>query len=134
MGDWKAIDHTADVALRIQATSLPDLFETAAHGMFALCAEMDVTQPEITLSVALIALDAETLLVDWLNELLYLAERESCAFTRYDFAVCTSTQLQATVYGYPITAYLTYIKAATFHNLAIRVTADGYATEIVLDT
>ena len=30
--------------------------------------------------------------------------------------------------------YYNYIKAATFHNLSVDATPDGYETEIVLDT
>ncbi|MCL6554479.1 MAG: archease, partial [Firmicutes bacterium] len=35
MGTYEVIDHTADVGIVVRAASLPELFETAAEGMFS---------------------------------------------------------------------------------------------------
>jgi len=134
MGHWQEIEHTADLALHIWGTDLQDLFATAARGMFSLIADLPSISGNRMFELSLDALDAEMLLVDWLNELLYLNEREGVAFTTFLFAQLTPTQLQASVRGGPVTAYLNYIKAATFHNLAVVKTGTGYETEIVFDT
>lgn len=134
MGRWQEIDHTADLALHLWAEDLPDLFRTAARGMAALVADLDTVKPEHALPLTLDALDVEMLLVDWLNELLYLDEMQGLVFTEFDFASLTPTHLQATLYGGPAAQRRGYVKAATFHNLVVRQTAQGYETEIVLDT
>ena len=134
MGRWQEIDHTADLALHLWADDLRDLFVTAARGMFSLIVALDTIQPERATAIALEAPDVEILLVDWLNELLYLAEVEGVAFTFFEFEHLSATELQATVRGGPITDYLSYVKAATFHNLAVARTLEGYETEIVFDT
>ncbi len=133
MGRWQEIDHTADLALHLWAVDLPDLFATAARGMFSLFVVADETQPE-TKTLTLRALDVETLLIDWLNELLYLVEVEGLAFTTFEFAQLTPTQLQATLRGGPILEYTGYVKAATFHDLRVDATPAGFETEIVFDT
>jgi SHS2 domain-containing protein len=137
MGKWEEIDHTADLALHLWADDLADLFITAARGMFSLIAapqDDEEDAPSRPLEISLSALDVETLLVDWLNELLYLSETESLVFTGYELIHLTSTDLEATVTGHPIKMYYNYIKAATFHNLSVDATPHGYETEIVFDT
>ncbi len=135
MGRWQEIEHTADLALHVWGGDLPDLFATAARGMFSLLVDLAAVPATQTLPVTLAAPDVETLLVDWLNELLYWGEREQlAAYVEFEFAVLTPATLQATVRGGAVSEYFSYIKAATFHNLEVRVTPEGYETEIVFDT
>ncbi len=133
MGYWQEVEHTADLALHLWATDLADLFTTAARGMFAFMAVEETTAPVHTVAVQLTATDVETLLIDWLNELLYWAEITSLVFTTYTFEQLTTTQLVATAHGYPVREYRNYIKAATFHELAVVKTPQGYETKIVFD-
>ncbi len=134
MGRWQEIEHTADLALHVWAADLPDLFTTAAQGMFAFIIGDESIAPTHTLTVKLEALDVETLLVDWLNELLYQTEVAGLAFTTFKFECLTPTRLVAAVHGGPISRYSRYVKAATFHDLAVIQTPEGYETEIVFDT
>ncbi len=99
MGRWQEIDHTADLALHIWAEDLVDLFITSARGMFALIADVETIALSHTLPLTLVALDIETLLVDWLNELLFFSEIQSVAFVAFTFDDLTSTRLQATLRG-----------------------------------
>ncbi len=134
MGRWQEIEHTADIALHLWAEDLEDLFATAARGMFALITDLDaVPCQQYTEHVVLDAIDAEVLLVDWLNELLYLSEETGGAFVEFQFEVLNDTHLDATVRGGGFSEYLTYIKATTFHNLDIHQTSEGYETDVVFD-
>jgi len=134
MGHWEEIEHTADLALHLWATDLPDLFATAARGMLSLFVEVDDAVPVETVDLTLTALDVETLLIDWLNELLYFIEVQGIAFTAFEFATFTPTALTATLRGGPVRVYTGYVKAATFHDLRVVATPAGYETEIVFDT
>ena len=133
MGHWEEVDHTADIALHIWGDSLEDLFATAARGMFSMMAVADLEGEPVTVSIALTALDADLLLVDWLNELLYLSETWSAVFTEFEFEQCVPTQLHAKARGYPIAVTRGYIKAATYHNLKIVESERGLETEVVFD-
>ena len=133
MGRWEEIEHTADLALRLWAADLPDLFATAAQGMFSLFIVTADALPA-TKVLTLTALDVETLLVAWLNELLYLLEVEGLAFTAFTFTQLTPTRLEATLRGGPVLEYAGYVKAATFHDLRVVAIPEGYETEIVFDT
>ncbi len=132
MGRWDEVEHTADLALWVWGEDLQDLFSTAAEAMFRQVATAGEGET-VTGKVDLAAPDVEILLVDWLNELLYLHERERAVFSTYEFDHLSETQLTATVVGEPVDEYWAHIKAATFHNLEIVRRADGYETEIVFD-
>ncbi len=134
MGRWEPISHTADLALHVWADDLADLFITAGRGLMSLITEPERLCATRTHPIALDASDVETLLVDWLNELLYLSECHAFGFVGAEFAALSETHLEATLQGGPWPGYTSYVKAATFHNLAIRRTATGYETEIVFDT
>ncbi len=134
MGRWEPVNHTADLALHIWADDLPDLFNTAAQGLMSLITEPERLRAEQTQILALEAPDVETLLVDWLNEWLYLSEVHSLGFVTAEFDELSETRLRARAQGGAWPGYTSYVKAATFHNLQVRRTSSGYETEIVFDT
>ena len=84
-------------------------------------------------TVALDAPDIETLLVDWLSELTYLAEAKNRVFEEMDFETLTATQLKARLGGTEILRLETAIKAVTYHQLEVTQTSEGYAATVVFD-
>ena len=129
---FEELEHTADLALKVHGYSLEEIFANAAYGMFSLMADLEGLEPTISHEISLESLDYEALLVDWLNELLYLHEVEEEIYTRFEIEALSPTVLSAIVWGAKMTSKLT-IKAATFHELEIRETEDGYLTTIVFD-
>jgi riboflavin kinase/FMN adenylyltransferase len=127
------IEHTADRALQVWGKRLPDLFAGATRGMYSLMADLDGLVPTAWREVRLDALDRESLLVDWLNELLFLTEVEGLLFVEYRFELLTDTALVARAGGVPAPAIRAQIKAATFHNLALVCDEAGWSTVITFD-
>jgi SHS2 domain-containing protein len=134
VGWWHEVEHTADLALRIGGEDLADLFSAAAQGMFALIATADTRSESRTHHVELTALDAEALLVDWLNELLYLHERHGLAYATFCFDTLIAGHLAADAIGWPVLERTGAIKAATYHNLVIQTSGSELVTEVVFDT
>jgi SHS2 domain-containing protein len=130
---FEELEHTADLALKVHGHSLEEIFDNAARGMFSLMADLDDLAPSVSREVHLEAPDRESLLVDWLNELLYLHEVEEEIYSRFEIETLSSTTLSATVWGAKMEASKLTVKAATFHDLEIRETEDGYLTTIVFD-
>ncbi len=132
---YQPLDHKADVSLRAWGTTLPALFEQAAEGMMAQM--LDVTRVPRThrRQVRVTAPDREALLVEWLNELLYLREVEGVTGVRAHVTHMTNTTLEAEVEGgvAPAGTIFHPIKAATYHGLAIQETGAGYEATIVFD-
>ena len=127
------IEHTADRALQVWGNSLPDLFVGATRGMYSLMADLDGLVATGWREVRLEAWDRESLLVDWLNELLFLTEVEGLLFVEYNLESLTDTALVARVGGVPALPTKAQIKAATFHNLAFVRDENGWSTVITFD-
>ena len=130
---FEEVEHTADLALKVHGHSLEEIFANAAYGLFSLMADLENLPPSFNREVHLGAPDRESLLVDWLNELLYLHEVEEEIYTRFQIENLSSTALSATVWGTKMKASKLTVKAATFHDLEIKETEDGYLATVVFD-
>ena len=133
--------HTADLGIELRAPALSALFACAARALSTLLVAGKVRCGPIACA-RIEAADRETLLVDWLNELLYQSEDKDIAFrdfhiTSLDTSMTSHApamaRLHATVVGGPVRELRRTIKAATFNALAIRRLDNGYEAEIVFD-
>jgi SHS2 domain-containing protein len=129
---YRDIEHTADWELEVWAPDLPSLLEQAARGMYALMGAELKNEPHRARDIELSAIDAESLLVAFLSELLYLAEKESLGFDSYKLDV-QGLSLHAKLGGAPLASLGKEIKAVTYHDLAVRPTANGLVVHIVFD-
>ena len=130
---FEEVDHTADWALRVWGATVPELFVNAARGMYHLVGAERQGGATVYRPVNLQALDLETLLVDWLTELLYRLHEHNEAFDTLQIESLTAERLQACVAGGPASPLDKYIKAATFHNLRIIRAKEGYEVTVVFD-
>lgn len=77
--------------------------------------------------------DREALLVDWLNELVYLAEAERWVPVVFDRVEACDTEVRATVRGVPVVEPPALVKAATHHGLRIEWIDGRLQAEVILD-
>jgi len=133
---YREVEHTADLGLYVSGANLEALFANAARGMYALmrCAPAQEPRHAVRREVSLTAFDAETLLVDWLDELLYANETQHEVYSRFAFAVIDATHIEATLEGEAPHPAGRGIKAVTFAGLRIdRTLAGKYETTITFD-
>lgn len=129
---WKEVAHTADWALQVQAPDVVALLITAAQGMYALMDMRIADYPVLEQDIQLSAGDMETLLVGFLNELLFLAEEQRRAFTGFNLT-WQDGELRGRLRGGWITGQGKEIKAVTYHNLHVRMGPAGLETTVVFD-
>jgi SHS2 domain-containing protein len=131
---FEEIEHTADRALIIYGRNLEELLLNAARGLNSLMgADEDLNSTPLTKSIELAAMDAESLLVEWLSELVYWAEAEMLVFSKFDLQDVLPTQVNANIYGRRVTQFENHIKAVTYHNLEIVKTETGLTATVVFD-
>ncbi len=129
---YEPADHTADLAIRVYGGDLPQLFANAAYALFDLMTELPPSASRER-RVSLESSDLEGLLVDWLNELIYLHETEGETYTDFQIEELSPSGLRARIHGAPTVRKTKAIKAATYHDLSIRNTPAGFEAHIVFD-
>jgi len=131
---FEELPHTADWSFRAFGKDLRELFEHAAYALFALeGAHAEDKANPIPRTVQVDGIDYESLLVNWLTELLYLQESRRETYQRFDIETLAPTALRAQVFGAPIARLDKIIKAVTYHNLSIEQTANGWEAVVVVD-
>lgn len=139
---FEFLDHTADIAVRIRAASGAEFFEEAARAFLALLLDLDSSsaEPRRELPLHLEAEDAESLLVDFLNELIFLFDTQRMVVSEIvveDARLESPASLRATLRGETFDASRhtarTAVKAATFHGLEVRRNSEGVEAVVVFD-
>jgi riboflavin kinase/FMN adenylyltransferase len=130
---YEEVDHTADRALRVWGDGLQSLFIGAARGMYHLMADLDGLVGTEWCEISVESSDPEALLVEWLNELLFLSEMKGLLFVDYQIDSLTGSSLVGRAGGVPAEPSKAHIKAATYHDLLIVRTGTGCSSVITFD-
>ena len=134
--DFEIIEHTADIGIRAYGTDMAAAFENAARAMFSLMTDLDKVREVVHRDVHVSAPDREILLVEWLNELVFLFDTEQILFKRFDIHNLTDTELKARCYGEKVDKsrheIKIGIKSATYHMLKVEHNS-RYQVQVLLD-
>ena len=137
LGSYELLDHTADLMIVGRGASQGEALAWVATGMFSVIADLDSVQTRDTVRLTVASTDRETLVVDWLNELLFRYETEAFLAKEFDVTVDKAgTALEARCLGERADPdrHQTWpgIKAATYH--ALNVAHNGeWRIQVVLD-
>lgn len=133
-GAIRIVEHTADWALLVRGRDLAELFRHAAVGLARLLAgDLAAVPKDMQREIQLEAYDAEGLLVEWLGELAYWAEREGLVFPLIEHLEVAPDRLAGRVRGGRALELQKHIKAVTYHDLAIREQDGKLEVTIVFD-
>jgi len=134
---FELIDHTADIGIIAHGDTVSQVFANAARGLFSIIADLGDVRESEHRDIELEAPDRESLLVEWLNHLIYLFDTENIIFTKFDITRLSDTHLHAAAYGEKADnsrhRLKTGVKAATYHMLNIGKKADGYRAQVLFD-
>ena len=133
---YREVEHTADWAIEVWGEDLAGLFEHAAEALFEMQGADLAVKPTVAMVASCQGMDLETLLVAWLNELLYLSEMNDALFTRFEVAITGSLEpaLTASVGGVPGRGHLAHVKAITYYHLTVEQGAGGWRATVTFDT
>jgi SHS2 domain-containing protein len=138
---YRYLEHTADIKFLAYGNTLEEVFENAALAMFNVIIDTTKVSGETEREVSLTSPDLESLLVDWLSELLYLFEVDEIIFWKFRVdeirEVDGKYSIKALASGeeyYPEShPFETEIKAVTYNQLEIEKTAEGWKAQVVVD-
>lgn len=130
----EVIEHPGEVRLRLRAPTLGDLAIVAGLALAELELGRKPGQPEgAWRDVTVQGRDREALLVNWLNELIYLAEAQRWVAAEFAAVRATNTELHMRARGVAVDTAPSEVKAATFHGLGIAAVPGGVEADVVLD-
>ena len=128
------LEHTSETVVRVRAPSLAALLEEAGRALAGLelrgrPARVAGPWREVTLRSS----DRAALLVDWLNELLFIAERERWVPAEFEVQEADAHHMRARVRGVRLAEPPVFVKAATMGGLSLAESGGMLVAEVTLD-
>lgn len=134
MEKYKILDHRADLEIEIIGRNKKEIFQNA------LLAVRDYLSPiflketrKVKRDIKIESIDLPTLLIDFLNEVIYLSEVKKESYTKIEFGELSEKRLKGTLYGEKVGGFSREIKAATYHNLQLKRKKGVFKTKVLFD-
>ncbi len=132
---FEELAHTADVLMRVRGADLAEIFADAGRAMFHVmygpCEDRGIER-----QFSLEAENLESLLIDYLSELLFITDVENIVFCSFDVDI-RGTRLSAVLGGEPFDPARhsagSLVKGVSYFGLEIVKEEEGYVVEIIFD-
>ena len=137
MQGYEFFDHTADIGIRATGQTLGELFVHCAQGLRELVAEDSHVEVRHAKTVRLSATGVDSLLLAWLNELLFWFSADRFLPERYELDEVTEHGLCGRVYGeaFDPSRHVagTEVKGVTRHQLIIKQAGSAWEAQVIFD-
>lgn len=137
MKRYELLDHTADIGIIAYGPTKESAFEACAEAMFDLITPVSDISEKTRFDIEVDAEDLESLLVTWLNELLYVFEVKGLIFKRFEVVLIGNEQLISHGYGEKFDpkkhTLQREIKAVTYNLLKIENQGNQWCIQVVFD-
>lgn len=134
---FEILEHTADIGFRAQAPALPELFESAALALVSIAMETDNIVNRHSYSLEAYGDSNETLLVNWLNDVLYQLDGAHAAMRAFKITEFAPPRVRGEARGERRDPQRhepkLVVKGVTYHQLRIEQTRGGWQCEVYLD-
>lgn len=132
---FEELPHQADVRVRVRAEDCNALFAEAARAMFSIM-YVACDEGEIERRISVTSDDIQSLLIDFLSELLFVSEVDRVVFSSFNVAIAGTT-LTATARGEPFDPAKhrggMEVKGVSYSGLKIARDREGFCSEILFD-
>jgi SHS2 domain-containing protein len=134
---FEILEHPADIGFRVRGRSAEELFARAALAMLSIAGELENIVPREAYDIEATGADYESLLVNWLSEVLWLYDGRRLALAEFRIESLTEEAVRATACGERRDSARhrarLVVKAVTYHQLRVERGADGWLAEVYLD-
>jgi SHS2 domain-containing protein len=134
---FELLDHPADIGFRARGATLEELFSGCARALVSIILDPSAIRPIESISIPGTGGDLESLLVNWLNEVLYHVDGRRIALGEFAIAHVDETSVECMARGerldperHPSRAV---VKAVTYHQLKVERTRDDWVAEVYVD-
>ncbi len=137
---FELFEHKADAGVRGVGKSKEEAFAECAKAMFSVMADLKKIGSEEKFDVEIETNDLESLLVDFLNHLLYLRDVNEMLFSRFDLYITNDGggwKLRGRAFGEKINkekhGIKSDVKAASYHQLKVVEKNGKWLAQCVVD-
>ena len=141
---YEILEHTSDFKVHGVGSSLEELFSEIARGAFFVSSGIkppkDAKEKGKVFDISVEGADNESLLVNFLSELIYLYSAEKVFCWDFDLVIARSEatrqsrlKLTGKAYAFPAEKIEVEIKAATYSGLKVERTDRGWEATVVFD-
>ena len=134
---FEILEHTADIGFRARGRTKAEMFTSAALALESVAVEIGGARGEAVYPLAVTGEDDESLLVNWLSEVLYYLDGRRVVIERFEIDEISSTAVRGQGWGeqrdlarHPPKLV---VKGVTYHQLKIAKDAEGWIAEVYLD-
>ncbi len=130
---------TADIAFEATGKSIEEMFKSAALALSSVMVKLDTIVPDTKKEIEVNAKDAETLLVNFLNEIIFIKDAELLLFSKYHVEIKKDGRykLKADMMGEKIDmgkhTLGVDVKAVTYHLLEVKEEKGDWKARVILD-
>jgi len=134
---FEILEHTADIGIRAYGSNFGELLAHAGEALVCVVMETEAIEAKDPYPIAASGEDRESLLVNWLNEVLYYVDGQRVALGRFELRRVEETEAAGLAWGEPRTdrheAKL-IVKGVTYHQLRVFTAEDQrWCCEVYLD-
>jgi len=134
---FEYLDHPADIGFRAYGRSLPGLFANCAHALVSLILDASHIDPLEQIVITDEGIDQESLLVNFLNEVLYYIDGKRLALGQFTVLALDENYINCIAQGEPRDRERhpgkLVVKAVTYHQLRVARQGDHYIAEVYVD-
>jgi SHS2 domain-containing protein len=134
---FEVLEHPADIGFRAFGNNFPELYANAAMALLSIAGDPEAAQPREEYRITVESGDRESLMVDWLSEVLYWFDGKRIAFREFAVTALTDAGLEAIGRGEPRDVERhrarLIVKAVTWHQLRIEHRHGLWVAEVYLD-
>ena len=134
---YEVLEHPADIGFRAFSETLPGLYAASALAMISIGYDPAAAEPRGEYPISVESGDRESLMVDWLNEVLYCFDGRGIAFRDFRVDEFHDFAIAATGLGEPRDPVRhranLIVKAVTYHQLRIENRDGLWTAEVFLD-
>ena len=134
---YRIIEHTADTGFEVRGNTKEQVFEAAGLAFFSIMWRIknpNLTQPEV---VEVSGIDLKELLVNFLEEFLYLYDAKGLVCSQLKVENITDTKICSKAWLQPFDEALDQellgVKAVTYHQLQIEKKDRKWSAQVFLD-
>jgi SHS2 domain-containing protein len=135
--EFELLEHPADIGFRAYGASIEELFANCAQAVVSIILDPSNIHSAKRISLSADGSDYESLLVNWLNEVLYYVDGKRIALGAFDISRLTETCIECIATGEPRDLRRhpprLVVKAVTYHQLKVHRTENGWIAEVYVD-